>query len=272
MPKSSNFIIKFGASAIARDDVATTLASPHFQQLWLGAECLWVGDLVRLRSWGSAPLGILETSPRAEERSLFLRLDTITQQTDAEALTIARQSNPNAEPIKLAMCSGKLYELQESSNFSPLKGAFAQATSSSALSSSILVKESNVMPSSPEGYIFRCITPEGESVLMGLGAIAGRYYPLPEDLRTRVEEIRRPILNRQAAAALAQVELVKSLAMQTNGVASMEVDRALEDADDDGFGPDPDVATRQCLLAGLLTGIKHGFVSLTALESRFGAN
>ena len=167
------------ASMPASDQIkrdAIIARSFHYQCIWWGGERIWTGELVRIitdKATVDSP-ELLPASKGANKRAMFLRLAAVYKDAESEQ----------------ALLSGQLYELRD------------LAEGDLLVDGSPVEKDEVVtglvdphMPPPPPGFVFRRRTRAGESVQLDAEYLAGRYYQLPLEWRSRetIDRIRSAV-------------------------------------------------------------------------------
>lgn len=160
-----------------------TLECYHYQSLWWGGERIWSGELVRLvPNATNFPPSLLPQSPGAADRSLFLQVAAIYKERKTDQAKLA----------------GRLYELRDlkgvteiqgdegGSALSKIEGIAASKDKGKSTSPSPSIVDPS-LPSPPPGFEFRSLNRGGSSSVVTAEYVAGRYYALPQQWRTREE-------------------------------------------------------------------------------------
>ncbi|KAG9007468.1 hypothetical protein FRB93_007883 [Tulasnella sp. JGI-2019a] len=140
-------------------DGTTTFKQVNFQGLWWGHERIWLGDFVRIKPRRIQLVGgdILESSPGAQNRCLFLRITTFY---------LDDLKDGDGKSIRMPIVSGQLYEVAEEDFVEPLPDQGASKRDASL-----------PLPEPPSGFRFRLITRPSFEIHFCFNVIAGRYYP-----------------------------------------------------------------------------------------------
>ncbi|KZP01462.1 hypothetical protein CALVIDRAFT_594177 [Calocera viscosa TUFC12733] len=153
-----------GTGSAVASDTQSQVAS---DAVWWGAEQIWLGDLVRLRSKSIQDCPILPlVSKDAETRCLFLKITSLQ----------ARRANNLSE----VWLSGTLYEIvpegeeDESDHDDQTKTESGSGLDGMSLSGLVALPS---LPVPPLGFRFRAVLSATNTIFVPLTSVAGRYYP-----------------------------------------------------------------------------------------------
>ncbi|EJD47987.1 hypothetical protein AURDEDRAFT_162961 [Auricularia subglabra TFB-10046 SS5] len=133
-------------------------AEVRYQGVWWGAERIWQDDIVRLVPYRDQ-LGInelLESSPDAETRTLFLHITSIFVDASSE--------HPRGR------VAGILYEL------APAGWDASRQPARSADPLSAPTRGAYALPPPPPPFVFRALMPSGLEAVLDIAMVAGRFY------------------------------------------------------------------------------------------------
>ncbi|KAJ3745925.1 hypothetical protein EV360DRAFT_57422 [Lentinula raphanica] len=198
------------------ESASCTSTQKIFQELWWGAERIWIGDLLRLKigrralTEASSP-HILAPSPAGPDTLSYNNALLDSNEVDVKdlsarsrgvfmklgALLMVEVEDSGGNTRRECRVAGALYELSDADWVNPLEeesvGAKKKTSgnhSHSLMTDSILVGESNnehyqrripfshyELPQPPTGFKFRPIVDPGYEAVFSLALVSGRYYP-----------------------------------------------------------------------------------------------